>query len=613
MSLRPLLAAAGLSIASLATASDTHPFRSSGLYTCPELCSITGSQAGNWTRFTSANDLLWCNDSKDGTMVLSLPLSVPMSTNGDHFIFQACLVSASEPATDAPLPDSHPVRRRVLLPRAANTTSFNSTSARHVDEDIAFVESSERASTANFGQDISAAVRELQTRFMAMPETNANATSLFARQGDAAVGVYVGAYVNKKTIADTLIQKMLDSISSSSSLPQTAALQLCGGNRTRTTTAGIAIDGRGKADSVVSVHGMVKKWSEGSCADHLHGGAHTEKMGIDYLPDKEEEVPSGPRTNTTDTTPHTFNATAMDIMRRDASGPCKVYYTQDNDNCYDIAKAHGLDSIWNIEFYNTKTWGWTGCQNFWSHMNICVSPGDPPLPAPVPNAACGPQKPGTQPPPPGTNLVDMNPCPLNACCNIWGSCGTTAEFCTVAPGPNGNPGTSQPGKNSCISNCGMDIVNNGAGPASPISLAYFEAWNYKRNCLHMDVDQISKSMSHIHFAFVNVGENFALSVSPEVQEQFERFKRMSGQHRVASFGGWDASTKPTSYWIFRQGVNAAHREVLASNMANFVMSNGLDGVDIDWGKKGCDYLIKDDALTRDRISWCSGYPRHSCR
>lgn len=40
------------------------------------------------------------------------------------------------------------------------------------------------------------------------------------------------------------------------------------------------------------------------------------------------------------------------------------------------------------------------------------------MPAPIANAVCGPQKPDTPTPPKGTNITELNPCPLNTCCNI---------------------------------------------------------------------------------------------------------------------------------------------------------------------------------------------------
>jgi hypothetical protein len=59
------------------------------------------------------------------------------------------------------------------------------------------------------------------------------------------------------------------------------------------------------------------------------------------------------------------------------------------------------------------------------------------------------QMPGTIQPPAGTNLSTLNPCPLNICCNIWGQCGLTDDFCVISKSATGAPGTSAPGKNGC--------------------------------------------------------------------------------------------------------------------------------------------------------------------
>jgi hypothetical protein len=40
--------------------------------------------------------------------------------------------------------------------------------------------------------------------------------------------------------------------------------------------------------------------------------------------------------------------------------------------------------------------------------------------------------------------------------------------------------------------------------------------------------------------------------------------------------------QPSSYNILRSGVMPANRQSFARNIANFVQSEGLDGVDIDW-------------------------------
>lgn len=78
------------------------------------------------------------------------------------------------------------------------------------------------------------------------------------------------------------------------------------------------------------------------------------------------------------------------------------------------------------------------------------------------------------------------------------------------------------------------------------------------------------------------------------QFQFQQFIRLSaGPKRIISFGGWDFSTGPNTYHIFRDGVTDANRNTLARNIAQFVLDNNLDGVDIDWEYPGvsCIYFL----------------------
>lgn len=145
------------------------------------------------------------------------------------------------------------------------------------------------------------------------------------------------------------------------------------------------------------------------------------------------------------------------------------------------------------------------------------------------------------------------------------------------------PGEVALGTTGCISNCGMDIVNNGTAPAQFIKIAYFEAWNYERECLHMDVDSIDPArFTHIHFSFIDITPSFEVYVDPTVQDQFQKFVRMSGIKKIIAFGGWTASTHPSTFWIYREGVKAANRVKLAQNVVRFLNEHNLDGVDFDW-------------------------------
>jgi chitinase len=196
--------------------------------------------------------------------------------------------------------------------------------------------------------------------------------------------------------------------------------------------------------------------------------------------------------------------------------------------------------------------------------------------------------PGTQRPANWADISKLNPCPLNACCDVWSQCGTTAEFCTPTPADTGAPGTAQPGTNGCISNCGTGIVNNSEKPASFSRVGYFEAWNADRPCLNMEISQFDAgAYSHVHFAFATITPDFKVNISG-VQAQFDKMKTldMKGTKKILSFGGWSFSTSYDSFPIFRNSVTAANRGTFATNVVQFLRDNNLDGLDFDWEYPG---------------------------
>jgi LysM repeat protein len=274
-------------------------------------------------------------------------------------------------------------------------------------------------------------------------------------------------------------------------------------------------------------------------------------------------------------------------------GSCATYTVVANDNCAVIAAKYSL-TVDKLNTYNTATWGWQGCSNLWLGTIMCISSGSPPMPAAVKGTVCGPQVPGTAKPGAGVDLASLNPCPLNACCDIFGQCGTTDEFCTISKSSTGAPGTAQPGQNGCISNCGTRIVRSSA-PAVYRNLAFYEGYNLGRPCLYQAASQLDTSSStHILFSFGVFDDKYSVSVGDTLSNyEFESFKRLSGIKRILSIGGWTFSTDPSSYHLFRNGVLPANRQALANNIANFINSHGLDGVNLDWEYPGVSvaYLV----------------------
>lgn len=269
------------------------------------------------------------------------------------------------------------------------------------------------------------------------------------------------------------------------------------------------------------------------------------------------------------------------------NGTCHTYMVQSGDYCAKLASENSI-KVQDIESFNDETWGWMGCNNLQASQTICLSKGKAPFPAPVPNAVCGPQVPGTKQPEDDDPLLwgSLNPCPLNACCNVWGQCGITPEFCTRTDSPTGNPGTAKPGTNGCIDSCGVKIINDAEPPDTYASIGYFLGTNIERQCLTMDAWFIHTSdFSHIQFGFGDISSDFSISVT-EAKQQFEYFKTMKGVKKIISFGGWDFSTSPSTYQIFRDGVKEANRDTFARNVVDFVVANDLDGVDFDWEYPG---------------------------
>ncbi|EPE31140.1 (Trans)glycosidase [Glarea lozoyensis ATCC 20868] len=272
--------------------------------------------------------------------------------------------------------------------------------------------------------------------------------------------------------------------------------------------------------------------------------------------------------------------------QKQADGICATYTIAADDNCFKIAEANGLNDNQIEDFNNGTTWGWSGCNNIMVGTTICVSDGNPPMPAPVTNALCGPTKPGTVAPNGTQNLSDLSPCPLNACCNVWGQCGIDPEFCTEERGPSNNPGTSPPGKNSCIQNCGTNITNNLTGPEKSMSVGYYEAWNWDRPCLHRRVQDIDTNIfTHLHWAFGTVNSDFTVSVN-DSNKQFTNFTALQNVKKIISFGGWGYSTSPETYDLLREAMMPSNAANFAKAITQFVADNKLDGVDFDWEYPG---------------------------
>ncbi|KAH8430878.1 uncharacterized protein LDX57_008542 [Aspergillus melleus] len=470
---------------------------------------------------------------------------------------------------------------------------------------------------------------------MLLTSSNNRSTTAFSYSGNSLVGLYVGHGVLHSDAAATALQHFTGYLESQKTIGR-VLLQYCGVNSNK--GLGIVVDPTG---DLPAVQRIMRDWNEAKCqtefdgsqklpnaalrlripltkanstTGHLarrnpHHGAHHVHSNQRRATCETIQVASGDSCGSLaeecgitgaklekynpDKNPCSILSVGQYVCcisgdlpdltpKPEPDGTCASVLVESGEYCSTIAAANSI-SAEDLEDFNKNTWGWAGYDHLQPQQRICLSESDPAMPESLDNAVCGPQVPGTKKPGKGTetDLADLNPCPLKSCCNIWGQCGITDDFCTVTESETGAPGTAAPGTYGCIFNCGTEIIQD-TPPDSFITIGYFEAWNFERECLNMDIDYFDISAySHLHFAFAEITEDYQVDVSV-VQSQFDRLLSMGEVHRVLSFGGWSFSTEADSFPIFREGVTDANRELFATNVVNFIVDHDLEGVDFDW-------------------------------
>ncbi|KAK3398714.1 hypothetical protein B0T20DRAFT_411850 [Sordaria brevicollis] len=589
---------------------------------CPERCFVSGPNSGNWSVYPNFNQIKKCSQ----TMFYDFNLYDQVDNPNTNSRIAACTSFG---------PDFS------LLPPNNSAVQIASVDPVTVDFEIGWREE-------GFGL-AAAEIRSLIKQIRKYLDNGYGATDrpfiVYAQSGQATLGLYIGQGLQNQGLSESALRIFQDNLDTLDVSTPSLAMQLCGPGYDSTHTFGVMVTSNG---TFSPIQDAIKTWQNAKCLSFAgsesfagqavfttpllptngtvasnstigsnstiqargHGARHRRSLHAraecrhvqvefgDGCPSLAVKCgisgdaftklhPESGFCNNLKPKQHVCCTTGdLPDFRPvpNSDGSCFSYQVQAQDNCDNLAAEYSLTKK-DLDDLNKNTWGWNGCdQILFTGTVMCLSKGTPPFPAPIPNAVCGPQKPGSKPPTDGSKITDMNPCPLNACCNIWGQCGINKDFCVDTN--TGAPGTAKNGTFGCISNCGTDIVK-GSG-SGDIKIAYFEAYNFGRECLYQDVSQIDTSAyTHIHFAFATLTPDYEVEVGDVFSRyQFSEFKRVRGAKRILSFGGWDFSANPATYFIFREGVTAANRFKLASKIATFIVMHGLDGVDIDWEYPG---------------------------
>ncbi|KND88122.1 Killer toxin subunits alpha/beta [Tolypocladium ophioglossoides CBS 100239] len=582
----------------------------SQLRRCPQTCSAAGPSPTNWTTYHGFDRLGWCND----TTVFEFNIFNGLKTLGTiHTTIRACTADDTSSAAQS---------RRASSGCGSVTTTSSSLQL------ASWHSTTPTTASSSFISQAGDALRNQLTGASRCGDP----AILFARHGEVIIGLYVGSGIDGAAAAHTLISQ-ITSEAETEGPGDAIAAQVCGKSYDMSDTMGLMVSTTGNYPMVQSA---VHSWANATCVTGYDSAAASNITVSRVSPSISNtnrivnrdaslaerggtcayaKVASGDSCGSLATKCHIpaadfakynpnpdFCSTLVpgqlvccssgslpDLTPKPkGDGTCYGYTVKSGDYCALVARKNYI-TVSDIEKYNAKTWGWNGCNNLQLGAVICLSTGDPPLPAVVSSAVCGPQVPGTKRPDNWSDIGSLNPCPLNSCvsfmCDIWGQCGITPDFCTPSKSTTGAPGTAAPGTNGCISNCGISITNNDEAPDELKRIGYFEAFGVNRSCLVMDATRLPSSYSHVHFAFAGITKDYQVDISG-VQGQLAKFAARTSFKRVVSFGGWSFSTSLDSHPVFRQGVTDANRLTFAKSVVALVNEYSLDGVDFDWEYPG---------------------------
>ncbi|RSL86747.1 hypothetical protein CDV31_016357 [Fusarium ambrosium] len=181
-------------------------------------------------------------------------------------------------------------------------------------------------------------------------------------------------------------------------------------------------------------------------------------------------------------------------------------------------------------------------------------------------------------------------CPLNVCCSRYGFCGMTRDYCKV----------TDKEEESCQSNCVQPGSGGSGGDVQKRVIGYYEAWNYKKKCIGMSMEDIPvDSLTHIYYSFayiqpktykiVPMQDEKDGSLTAETFAEFTALKRKNPSLRaVVALGGWTFNDNHTIWQPVFSDLSStgAKRAAFVSELVKFMDRYGFDGVDIDWEYPG---------------------------
>lgn len=435
-------------------------YKNSGV--CPQLCSESGPIVDKWPVYPDMKQLKRCSESTFYSFGLDDP--VDNGVDGAHRI-SACTSSGYDDPEDT---DEASAAIEMISARAANDSSSS---------DVSFEIGWWQEQPDGVGADHQSLIRQLRGYL-----DGGNGYSedqpfiMFARSGQATLGIYVGRALKSQELSTIALGALEERLSSVGASTPELAMQLCEPEYSGAHVFGLMLSTNGTFGAVQEA---MKSWSHARCLALPHSSDVKGQVHF-TLPLPSVVLASNTTSNSTSPALLERGATGLDlhpraqcrtiqvqdqdicdtlasrcgISRKDfdkynvgddkfcnglkakqhvccsagtmpnfappqnADGSCFTHKIIEGDTCDSLSAEYSLSHEL-LDEYNKKTWGWNTCKNFlFKETIMCLSKGRPPFPQNLPNAVCGPQKPGSVDPKDDSDISKMNQCPLNACCNI---------------------------------------------------------------------------------------------------------------------------------------------------------------------------------------------------
>jgi len=388
---------------------------------CPAACSKVGHNPATWAAFPDLETLKQCNK----TLLLDFAVHTVADGPEEANAIRAC-------SADLPSAASKPSKRSnstVCLPGK----EIDSKIAAHLETMGSVVLSSQfSGGLVTAGKQIASHLSKV------VPDCDTSAVSSFASAGQhGIVGVFGGAQAHRQGVTVELLDKVMATIASTG-ISEGLVAELCLTDVERGADYIVGVAASTKKDGLSIVQDAVRHWSNGTCitAAASTSGNSTNAWATFALrvPAAANKNGKSPSTNTTLSTGHAVEKRAEcryirvvsgdgcgslaskcgisgnDFMKYntktnlcstlaegqpvccesgslppapspDSDGYCASYTVKDQDYCAKIAATNQITTD-NLEEFNKNTWGWNGCELLWVGINICLSKGNPPMPAP---------------------------------------------------------------------------------------------------------------------------------------------------------------------------------------------------------------------------------------